>query len=68
MNLGDGRARYESKVDGHHHDHLICQVCGQILEFVDSQIEKRQNVVAQKYQFILKRHIHQLFGICRECQ
>ena len=24
MNLGDGRARYESKVNSPHHDHLVC--------------------------------------------
>ena len=68
LNLGDGRARYENKVDRHHHDHMICNTCGQIFEFVDAEIEKLQDKVAKQYQFILKSHIHQLFGICNECQ
>ena len=68
LNLGDGRARYESKIDSHHHDHMICNCCGQIIEYVDYEIEKLQEIVAKKYDFILKSHIHQLFGICKECQ
>ena len=66
--MGDGRARYESKVNSHHHDHLICETCGEIYEFVDSEIEKLQEDVAKKEHFILNRHIHQLFGICIKCQ
>ena len=68
LNLGDGRARYEHKINGHHHDHLMCDKCGQIFEFVDNEIEKRQDEIAQKQQFILTRHTHQLFGICWKCQ
>ena len=68
LNLGDGRARYENKVGGHHHDHMICNSCGLIIEFVDPQIEKLQDVVAEKNKFILTNHIHQLFGICKDCK
>ena len=68
LNLGDGRARYESKVDKSHHDHLICDTCGIIIEFVDYKIEKLQEKIAEEYQFILNRHIHQLFGICKKCR
>ena len=38
MNLGDGRARYESKVNSPHHDHLVCMDCGLIVEFMDQKI------------------------------
>ena len=68
LNIGDGRARYESKIDKSHHDHLICVICGKILEFVDLEIERLQEKVAKEYQFSLQRHIHHLFGICKECQ
>jgi len=68
LNLGDGRARYESKIDSHHHDHMICNICGKIIEYVDYEIEKLQEKVAKKYDFILENHIHQLFGICKGCQ
>jgi len=68
LNFGDGRARYERKIDSSHHDHLICNQCGKIIEFVDLKIEDLQEKVANKYQYSLQRHIHQLFGICKKCQ
>ena len=67
MEIGDGRARYESKVDSPHHDHLVCTSCRKIVEFVNQDIEDLQNKIAKHYHFKLQRHIHQLFGICRKC-
>ena len=67
MELGDGSARYESKMGNEHHDHLICTSCGTILEFVNQDIEDLQDKIAKNYNFTLKRHIHQLFGLCKEC-
>ena len=67
MELGDGRARYESKVDSPHHDHLICASCGKIVEFVNQDVEDLQDEIAKRYDFTLTRHIHQLFGICKKC-
>ena len=68
MNLGDGRARYESKINSPHHDHLVCMDCGLIVEFMDQNIEDLQDEIAIQYEFQLKRHIHQLFGLCKKCQ
>ncbi len=68
LNLGDGRARYEPKIDSPHHDHMICNNCGKIIEFVNHEIEKIQEEIAKHHQFKLQQHIHQLFGICKECQ
>ena len=68
MNLVDVRARYESKVNSPHHDHLVCMDCGLIVEFMDQKIEDLQDEIAIQYEFQLKRHIHQLFGLCKKCQ
>ena len=68
MEIGDGRARYESKVDSPHHDHLVCTCCGNIVEFVNQDIENLQTKIAKRYHFKLQRHIHQLFGLCRKCR
>ena len=67
LELGDGRARYEHKMDIAHHDHLICVQCGKIKEFMDNMIEDRQEMIVQKFGYKLIRHIHQLFVICDEC-
>ena len=67
LELGDGRARYEHKMDVPHHDHLICVQCGKIEEFMDNMIENRQEMIVQKFGYKLIRHIHQLFVICDKC-
>jgi len=51
-----------------HHDHLICTVCGEITEFVDEEIEKRQHVIAETLGFTMKDHSMQIYGICKECK
>ena len=67
IDIGDGRARYETKINHPHHDHLICIECGQIIEFINDAIENLQDVVCKENGFKLTRHIHQLFGICNKC-
>ena len=67
IDIGDGRARYETKINHPHHDHLICIECGQITEFMNVAIENLQDVVCKENGFKLIRHIHQLFGICNKC-
>lgn len=51
-----------------HHDHIICLHCGEIIEFVDPQIEDRQIQVAHKHNAKLVSHNMKLFVICENCQ
>ncbi len=51
-----------------HHDHMICDQCGTIIEFHDEQIEKLQEKVAKSHNFKTTDHIMQIHGICAECQ
>ncbi len=51
-----------------HHDHMICEVCGMIVEFEDPQIEALQSEIARKHGFRLTNHLMQLYGICEKCQ
>ena len=61
--FGDGQARYE--IAGEHHDHLICNKCGLILEFEDEEIERLQERVAERLGgFEVVRHRHELYGLC----
>ena len=50
-----GKARYEELNEGHH-DHLIDVKSGEIIEFVDEEIEKLQKKVAEKYGYKLVDH------------
>ena len=67
IDIGDGRSRYETKIDHPHHDHMICITCGGITEFMNDEIEILQDKVCDDYNFKLIKHIHQLFGICSKC-
>ncbi len=57
-----GKARYEELNEGHH-DHLIDVKSGEIIEFVDEEIEKLQKKVADKYGYELVDHKLELYGI-----
>lgn len=51
-----------------HHDHLICVKCNKIIEFLDEEIEKKQEQVAQDNGFKLLNHTMYLYGVCKDCQ
>jgi len=51
-----------------HHDHLICTECGEITEFVDEEIEKRQHAITDELGFKMLDHSMQIYGICKKCQ
>jgi Fur family ferric uptake transcriptional regulator len=60
-----GRAVFELN-EGAHHDHLVCLTCGRVEEFVDGEIEKRQQRVAEERGFELQEHALALYGVCRK--
>ncbi len=57
-----GKARYEELSESHH-DHLIDVKTGDIIEFVDEEIEELQKKVAEKYGYKLVDHKLELYGI-----
>ena len=57
-----GKARYEAMIESHH-DHLIDVKTGEIIEFVDEDIEKLQKKVAEKYGYTLVDHKLELYGV-----
>lgn len=51
-----------------HHDHLICLICGKVIEFNDEIIEQRQHDIAARYHLQLTHHSLHLYGQCAlEC-
>ncbi len=57
-----GRARYEI-AGGDHHDHLIDMQSGEVIEFVDPEIEALQEKIAEKLGYRLKGHRLELYGV-----
>jgi Fur family ferric uptake transcriptional regulator len=63
----DGRAVFEPAARRHHHDHMICERCGSIIEFENDEIERLQEKMARRYGFTMTRHRLELYGMCRRC-
>ena len=62
IELGGKRARYEELNEDDHHDHLIDVDSGEIIEFVNEEIEILQMKVAKKLGYELVDHRMELFG------
>ncbi|MEQ9037369.1 MAG: Fur family transcriptional regulator [Silicimonas sp.] len=62
LDFRDGRARYED-AEREHHDHLIDLHSGEVIEFVDEEIEALQERIAQKLGYELKGHRMELYGV-----
>ena len=62
IDFGDGRARYED-AERDHHDHLIDLNSGEVIEFVDPEIEALQEKIAEKLGYELRGHRLELYGV-----
>lgn len=67
LEFGDGRARYED-AEREHHDHLIDMNSGEVIEFVDAEIEALQEKIAEKLGYELRGHRLELYGVPRKRQ
>jgi Fur family transcriptional regulator, ferric uptake regulator len=63
----ENHAVYEINQGGHH-DHLVCLKCNRVEEFVDEQIEIRQQEIATAKHFKMTNHSLNIYGICKQCQ
>ena len=62
LDFRDGRSRYEEHTDDHH-DHLIDMKTGQVVEFIDPEIEALQEAIARKLGYKLVDHRLELYGV-----
>lgn len=68
VRTGETGYRYERLRAGEHHDHLICNGCGRVIEFFEPRIESLQDEVFERYGFLPLSHSHQMRGICKQCR
>lgn len=67
ISFGKDGKKYEGNTNKHH-DHIICTGCGTIVEFLDEEIEQKQEEIAASNGFKITDHTMQIFGICTPCQ
>jgi Fur family ferric uptake transcriptional regulator len=60
--------RYEVAFERPHHDHLVCDTCGEVIEFHYEALEALQRDIADRYGYELKSHVHELLGRCASCR
>lgn len=68
LDTGEGGRKFEHVLGHEHHDHMICTECGTILEFRDDELERRQEMAAQRNGFKITSHSLKLYGLCQKCQ
>lgn len=62
-----GQTYFEREYKRQHHDHFICNTCGEIFEFTSPEIERLQEEAAAAIGFSIEGHRHQVFGRCLRC-
>lgn len=68
LDIGRDQGRLYEHVMGHeHHDHMVCLVCDDILEFHDEDLEEVQSRAVEKHGFKATSHRLNVFGTCRRC-
>ena len=50
--------------EGQHHDHIVCNQCGKVVEFVEETIERCQEKVAKRAGFAIRDHSLIIYGDC----
>lgn len=67
VNFGNRETHFEHKFQHPHHDHLVCLVCGQTIEFKSPRLEKLQLQIARKNRFKPQAHNLVIYGQCAKC-
>lgn len=61
------RTAYEHDYGYPAHDHLYCQKCGRVIEFLSDELTQRLEDISQQYRFRATNHKLIVYGVCHEC-
>ncbi len=65
--LGRRRYLYEHVHGGQRHDHLVCTVCGRVVEFLSPGIAALQSEICRAHGFVPSAYSLQINGLCQAC-
>jgi Fur family ferric uptake transcriptional regulator len=69
LEMGEGVARYEPlEPSGEHHHHLVCDRCGNVVPFDDSELEQTIERLSSRHEFDIDEHEVVLRGACAACR
>ena len=66
--FGEGFKRYEPMPAQAHHEHLICERCGRVVEFQNERLERMLPIIADEHGFQHARHRVEIYGVCQDCR
>ncbi len=66
--FGEGFKRYEPMPAQTHHEHLICDRCGGVVEFQNERLERMLPIIADEHAFQHSHHRVEIYGVCRDCR
>jgi len=69
VSLGDGYTRYQV-VDSprrHRHHHLICEVCGEVVDVKKDMLKPIEEELSRETGFTIRDHKVQFYGVCHKC-
>ena len=65
--LGHDRFLYEHVHGGQKHNHISCQICGRVVEFVSPGISALLTEICRAHGFLATRNNLQILGVCAAC-
>lgn len=66
--FGKNLAQFEKCFENRQHDHLICTLCGTVMEFCDPRIQNIKSSVSETMNFHIQHHSLNLYGVCGNCR
>jgi Fur family ferric uptake transcriptional regulator len=66
--FGEGFKRYEPMPAQAHHEHLICERCGSVVEFQNERLERMLPIIADEHAYQHQRHRVEIYGVCGDCR
>ena len=68
IEFGDGIVRYElTSFNGKNHNHLICKICGKIVEFSSDKFDELMKDISDETGYKIENYQIKLYGICPDC-
>ena len=68
IDLLEGQKRYELHQPDHHHHHLVCRKCSNILCIdLPQDLDQLEARIAKQHKFKIEHHVLEFFGLCSKC-
>ncbi len=68
VDFPDGIARFEHRHNRRRHHHMICTGCGASVEFFSPEIDRLEQRIGRKYDYLPTHHAFQIYGLCPNCR